>query len=953
MKILSKTSLVFFLLGMAMPAAFSQQHARLIETIVKKGNALVIPYQKYELPNGLVVILTEDHSDPIVHVDITYHVGSAREEIGKSGFAHFFEHMMFEGSDHVASGDHFKTITAAGGTLNGSTNRDRTNYFETVPNNQLEKMIWLESDRMGFLMNAVTQQKFEIQRSTVKNERGQNYDNRPYGLVSEAVSKTLYPYGHPYSWLTIGYIEDLNKVDVNDLKRFFLRWYSPNNATLTIGGDLNVSQTLAWVEKYFGSIPRGPEVKNRVLPAPMLDSTRYVSFTDQYARLPLLNIVYAGVKLHAADQAPLDALTMIIGQGKNSILYKNFIKSRKAAQASMYSSNSELAGEIGIRIVSYAGNTLEQIKKGIDSSLLEFENKGVTADDLARFKGIAEAEFINSLASISGKVSELAASQTFTGNPNYLATELDEIRKVKAEDVMRVYKTYIKGKSAVVLSVLPKAGALRPVASDNYTALKTNYVAPDYGYAGLTYHKAEDKFDRKIKPASTGVPVIKVPPFWTVNLASGVKVTGSENKEIPALTLILTIRGGGLLAAVNPAKAGLPAIMGQLLNEDTRHLTSEQMNSALEKLGSSIQVNTSMDETVFSVSCLKENMAKTLSLLEERLLHPRFTQESLERIKKEDIQALEIARTQPASIASEVYTKILYGTDNIRTYGLSGTELTIPSITLADVQAYYNTWFIPSLSSVVAVGDFSRDVLLKDLNFLDAWKGHKVVVPAAILAGKTVPKNSVYLVDVPHAAQSEIRVGYLTGLNFDATGTYYRLGVVNYILGGGFNSRLNMDLREEKGWTYGASSAFVSGKYGGYFTASSGVRASSTDSAVVEFIKDIQEYSTKGISIDDLEFTKSFLGQSDARKYETNGQKASFLARILKFDLKPGFTEEQNRILKDIQPAEINTLAAKYLNAGQMAILVVGDKEKVEPGLKRSGFTIIELDTQGKIKATL
>ena len=232
--------------------------AKLLEKVVKKGDEIIIPYEKYVLPNGLTVILHEDHSDPIVHVDVTYHVGSAREEIGKSGFAHFFEHMQFQGSDHVADEQHFKIITAAGGTLNGSTNLDRTNYFETVPNNQLEKILWLEADRMGYFLDAVTQQKFEVQRSTVKNERGQNYDNKPYGLLGEFTSKNLYPYGHPYSWLTIGYVEDLNRVNANDLKNFFLRWYGPNNATLTIGGDIIAANAIKLAEKYFGSIPKGP-----------------------------------------------------------------------------------------------------------------------------------------------------------------------------------------------------------------------------------------------------------------------------------------------------------------------------------------------------------------------------------------------------------------------------------------------------------------------------------------------------------------------------------------------------------------------------------------------------------------------------------------------------------------------------------------------------------------------
>ena len=281
-KLLFLAVIVFFICGIA------QSQAKLVEKVIKKENELVIPYQKYVLPNGLTLVIHEDNSDPVVHVDVTYHVGSAREEIGKSGFAHFFEHMMFQGSDNVGDEQHFKIVTEVGGTLNGTTNRDRTNYFQTVPNNQLEKMLWLEADRMGFLLDAVTQKKFEVQRSTVKNERGQNYDNRPYGLAQENVAKNMYPYGHPYSWLTIGYVEDLDRVNSNDLKNFFLRWYGPNNATLTIGGDVKPKDAVKLVEKYFGSIPRGPEVKNMPPMVPSLSRHRFVSYTDNYARVPLL-----------------------------------------------------------------------------------------------------------------------------------------------------------------------------------------------------------------------------------------------------------------------------------------------------------------------------------------------------------------------------------------------------------------------------------------------------------------------------------------------------------------------------------------------------------------------------------------------------------------------------------------------------------------------------------------
>jgi len=922
---------------------------KLIEKVTRKGTELVIPYEKYVLPNGLTVILAEDHSDPLVHVDVTYHVGSAREEIGKSGFAHFFEHMMFQGSDHVPNGDHFKIITEAGGTLNGSTNRDRTNYFETVPANQLEKMLWLESDRMGFLLDAVTQQKFEVQRATVKNERGQNYDNRPYGLASEYTGKNLYPYGHPYSWLTIGYIEELNKVGVNDLKNFFLRWYGPNNATVTIGGDINPKQTLALVTKYFGSIPKGPAVKNASFPAPVLTADRYVSYVDNYAKLPLLSVTYPGVKMYDKDMSAMDALSEIIGQGRNSIFYKNFVKPRKAAQASMGSSNSELGGEITLRVVPFPGQTLADAKKLIDESLAEFEKSGVSDEALVRFKASAEANAINGLSSVSGKVSALAQAQYMTGNPNQIARELADIRAVTKEDVIRVYNKYIKGKPAVILSVLPKGGTITAVAPDNYTVSTAGYKAPDYGYNGLTYNKAKDNFDRAAKPGVGANPAIKVPAIWSATTANGINIMGTQNSEIPSVSIYMSIKGGGMYAVANPAKAGVAGIVGRMMNEDTKNYTAEQFTSELDKLGSNISIFGGSDEMTISVSSLTKNLPKTMALLQERLFSPKFTQDALDRIKKQALEGFKQAKTQPAGVASTVYSKILYGTDNVRTYATGGNEETVAAITLQDVQDYYDNYFTPSQTKIVIVGDVNEGTAKGNLAFLNSWKDKKVTIPTPA-EGKTFDKTTLYLVDIPGAAQSEIRIGYLDKLNYDATGDYYKLGIVNYILGGAFNSHINLNLREKRGWTYGARSGFNSGKYGGDFTASAGVLATATDSSIVEFMKEIRNYRTTGITPDELKFTQTSIGQSDARRYETNGQKAAFLSRIQEYDLKPTYVDEQNKILSTITPVQINQLADKYLDTDKMIILVVGDKARILPGLQKLGYPIVELDADGKPK---
>jgi len=422
--------------------AFAQ--TKLIEKVTKTGDELVIPYEKHVLANGLTLIIHEDHSDPLVHVDVTYHVGSAREELKKSGFAHFFEHMMFQGSENVADEEHFKIVTEAGGTLNGTTNRDRTNYFETVPSNQLEIMLWLEADRMGFFLDAVTQQKFEVQRATVKNEKGQNVDNRPYGPFRELNAAALYPYGHPYSWLTIGKLEDLDRVDVNDLKKFFLRWYGPNNATLTVGGDVNPTEVIAMVEKYYGVIPMGPKVEPMKLDAPVLDKNRYVSYLDKNIRFPAVIFTYPTVPRFHPDEAPLDCLAEILGTGKSSYFYKNFVKTQKAIQASVFNPASELAGEMSMFVLPFPGQTLGEFEKQVDQILIDFEAAGVTDADIEKFKADTESNMINSLASVSGKVSQLASYQTLKGNPNGIKNDLDRYLAITKEDVMRVFRKYVK-----------------------------------------------------------------------------------------------------------------------------------------------------------------------------------------------------------------------------------------------------------------------------------------------------------------------------------------------------------------------------------------------------------------------------------------------------------------------------------------------------------------------------
>ncbi|HRG83057.1 MAG TPA: pitrilysin family protein [Chitinophagaceae bacterium] len=942
-----KIRLVVFSVFLLMAAvAFGQ--TKLVEKVTKTGSELVIPYEKYVLPNGLTLIIHEDHSDPIVHVDVTYHVGSAREEIGKSGFAHFFEHMMFQGSDHVADEQHFKIVSDAGGTLNGTTNRDRTNYFETVPSNQLEKMLWLEADRMGFLLDAVTQKKFEIQRSTVKNERGQNYDNRPYGLMFETASRNLYPYGHPYSWLTIGYVEDLNRVDVNDLKNFFLRWYGPNNATVSVGGDVKPADVVKLVEKYFGSIPRGPEVNPVVVPPAVLKQDRYVSYTDNYARLPLLSIVFPTVPNYHKDMGALACLAQVLGQGRNSVMYQQLVKKQLALQASGFSSLSELAGEFMFQISPAPGKTLATMDTLFRRALDSFEVRGVTDEDVAKFKGGIESQQINGLQSVSGKVSQLASFQTFTGNPNKIAELITMYQSVTKEDVMRVYNEYIKGKSAVFLSVLPKGQDKMIAAADNYKIDSSQYTAPEYGYAGLKYNKAKDNFDRSKIPGNGANPVVKVPKFWRKDLPNGVKMIGTESNEIPTVTITIKIPGGHLLQGKDTSKVGLASMFASMMNEDTKNYTAEQMTVELQKLGSNVSVSSSVDGITFNVQCLKKNLAATMALVEERMLNPKFTESSFSRIQKQRVEGFKQQKADPAAVADLVFAKINYGPNNILAMNEDGTEYTIKNLKLQDVQDYFNNYMTSQGVKVVVVGDVKQEEVLPKLSFLDKLPKKKIEMPAANGAASTIDKTKVFMVDIPKAAQSQFRVGYATGMKYDATGNYYRSMLLNYPLGGDFNSRLNLNLREDKGWTYGARSGFSADEYSGDFSFSSGIRADATDSALVEVMKELTNYRDNGITEAELKFMKNSLGQRDARNYETGFQKANFIRRILDYNLPANYIDQQNKILANLTKKEVDAFAKKMLAPEKMNILLVGDKAKILDGVKKLGYEIVELDVDGK-----
>ena len=925
------------------------QRTQLEQTI--DTNTVSIPYEKYTLANGLTVILHEDHSDPLVHVDVTYHVGSAREELGKSGFAHFFEHMMFQGTKHVADEQHFKIITEAGGNLNGTTNTDRTNYFETVPANQLEKVLWLESDRMGFLLEAVDQEKFENQRETVKNERAQRVDNQPYGLRFELNGEALYPEGHPYSWLTIGYVEDLDRVNVNDLKAFFKRWYGPNNAVLTIGGDIDVDQTKAWVQKYFGEIPAGPDVEEPKPQPVTLQETRYVTLEDK-VHLPLLQITYPSVYARHEDEAPLDVLADILGGGKTSLFYKNLVKEGLAVQAVVSHPCRELACEFQLLALANPAkvSSLATLQATLDETLKEFETRGVTQDDLDRTKGQIEARTVFGLQSVAGKVSALAANQTFHQTPDLVAEDIARYNAVTAQDVMRVYEKYIKDAHRVVVSVVPKGQAQLAAAAQNFARpTRTLPSADEPHHSSDEFTFVQSSFDRTKMPKAGEAPVVTVPDYWEASLENDIEVLGVTSDETPTVTLTLGMDGGMLLEPKE--KAGTAYLTALMMNETTTHFSNEEMANRLAQLGSTIQFSTSGRYSQVYVSTLTKHLDETLALLKEKLFNPAFKEEDFARMKERVLQGLQQQDKTPASLARRARDLILFGAENRVSLPDEGTIETVQNITLEDVKAFYSQYYSPAKASVVVVGNLTKASMVKAIDFLGDWRGNDYTF-SEYAAFPNYSDNTIYLVDSPDAVQSVVLV-VDRSLPYDATGEHFKTRLMNFPLGGAFNSRINLNLREEKGITYGASSGFVGGKTLGWFEVSSDITSEHTAQGITEILAEINTYREHGVTDAEVEFMRKAFTLSDALAFETPTSKARFLRQLLSYDLDKGYRKKQVEIIHSIDKETINTLAKEYLNLHRMQIIVVGDKATLLPQLNALSMPIVELSVESNTRETL
>jgi zinc protease len=889
------------------------------------------------------VIIHIDRSDPIVALAVQYHVGSNREVEGHTGFAHLFEHMMFQRSEHVPDDQFFTLIQDAGGTLNGGTSNDATTYYEVVPKNSLEKILWMESDRMGYMINTVTKKAFSVQQNVVQNEKRQSYDNRPYGFTQEVVAKNLYPAGHPYSWTVIGNMQDLFNAQVDDVKAFHQKFYLPNNATLVLAGDFDVENAKKLIEKYFGEIPSGNEVKD---PAPVpvkLESTKKVYHEDNFAKAPQFRMIWPTVEEYNEDSYPLAYLGQLLSQSKKAPLYKVLEKEKKLTTSqSAYNSSLEIAGSFGIVVTANDGVSLKDVEEGIFEALKMFETESFTEEDVERIKAGQETQFYNGIASILGKSFQLASCNEYAGDPSYYKTDIEKMKAVTKDDILRVYNKYIKDKPYLATSFVPK-GQLTLVAEGSKDAgVKEEDIT---NATQVSIEEMEDEpivqtptsFDRNVMPVDGPDPMLSLPVVWNEKLENGMRVYGVQNDELPLVQFNIVLKGGHYLDALD--KSGTALLVADLMMEGTKNKTPLELEEEVERLGASISVSASATDMTISVNTLARNFEKSLALVEEILLEPRWDAEEFDMAKTRLVNRLVRAKADPTSLARDAFMKLTYGKDHIFSIDRQGTESSVAGISLDDLKAYYAANFTPAAASFHIAGDIARDKVMGSLKNLEKkWKGNPVIYPEYALP--TAPEVSkIYFVDVPGAKQSVITIGCLSMARTDKD--YYAATVMNTKLGGSFNGNVNLVLREEKGYTYGARTGFSGSYIPGTFQASASVRSSATYESV-EIFKNLMEEYRNGISEEDLIFTKNSVNKSKAREFETLRAKLGMLQEMSMYNLPADYIREQEKIVTEMTLEQHKALADKYIDPNRMYYVIAGDAATQKDALEKIGFGAVE-----------
>ncbi len=879
-----------------------------------------IEFDKFTLSNGLDVILSRDDSLPVTSVNLWYHVGSKNEDEGKTGFAHLFEHVMFEGSkNHDTS--FFEPLQKVGANLNGSTTPDRTNYWVDVPSNYLELILWLESDRMGYLLETLTDRKLDVQRDVVKNERRQNYENRPYGMAHMMLQPAVFPTPHPYNWTTIGSPEDLDNASLDDVKSFFRRFYTPNNASLAIVGDFDPDDARALVENYFGDIAPGPQVERARRMDSSLSGAVDITSHDR-VQLPRLYMTWPTVPAFSDEQPALDILGAILGDGRSSRLYRSLVYERRSArEAQVYHHDQEIAGEFMVQATANPGHSLDELESELLHQLDDIRSGNVSERELERAKNRVQASHVFQLersGGFGGRADQLNYYNTYTGDPAFINKDLDRYMAVTVEDVRQAAAAL--GEARVKLSIHPEAER-----SASTTAIQ-----------------------REKMPAAAAQPSFTAPVPNRARLDNGLNILHVERRGIPTVAFGLLIRSGS--ADDTPDRAGIAHLTTTMLPEGTASRDSGQISDEMEFLGSQIRAVASRERILITSDGLTSTWRDTLAVLGDVAMNPAFPDHELERIRANTLTDLRRVSDNPATISARATRGVIFGPGTPYGHPQSGDEDSVSAVTRSDLQAYFDAHFDPRAATFIIVGDLSLDEAVEAANktFGD-WRASSDSAERAraTVAPPEPSPTTIYIADKPGAAQSVVRAGHLTVPRNHPD--YLPFNLFNYIFGGQFSARLNMNLRQDKGYSYGYMSTVDWNLAPSMLVAGGGVQTAVTKETVIETLKEFNEIVGER-PVTETEFSDAVQGilRSLPAQFETQSRIVAQLTRMVAYDLPDDYLAQLPDSLAQVNLEDVRRVASELLDVGHLNIVIAGDASAVEPGLRELGLPIVRIDYEGR-----
>jgi zinc protease len=879
-----------------------------------------IPYTKFVLANGLTVLVHEDHKAPIVAVNTWYHVGSKNEKPGKTGFAHLFEHLMFSGSENF-NYTYINAMERIGATnLNGTTNGDRTNYFENVPTSMLDFVLFAESDRMGHLLGVLDQKKLDLQRGVVQNEKRQG-ENQPYGVSRQLLAENTYPVGHPYSWTTIGSMQDLDAASMSDVQEWFKTYYGPNNVTVVIAGDIIPEVARQKVEKYYGAIPAGPPVVTREAWVAKRTGTHRDSVQDRVPQARLYR-VWNVPQADSPEEALLDLAAQILGQGKTSRLYKRLVyKDQVATSATATDNNSEIAGQFFLTLTAKPGGDLKAVEAAADQELQYFLKNGPTEAELQLAKTQTYGQYariMERIGGFGGKSDILAKCQTFTGNPD-------------------CYKEYLKRIQAAT------PGSVRKVANEWLS--DGDYVLEVQPFP--TTLKATAPIDRSKEPATGSAMSLKLPRMQKATLSNGLKIVLAERHSAPVVNFSLLVNGGYSSDATSAL--GTCSFAQRMLEEGTPTRDSLKIGEELESLSAEFSAGANLDFATVDLDALKANIDKSLEIYADLILHPAFPEKEFTRLQKDRLAAIQREKVTPGFMALRVMPSLLYGKDHPYSgaFLTNGTEATVSKMTRDDLVKFHETWFKPNNATLLVVGDTTLAEITPKLEKLFAsWKSGEV--PKQTIPSVSQPeKDVIYLLDRPGSGQSLILAAQLAPPFNDPD--QISLALVNDIFGGNFSSRINMNLREDKHWSYGVGSRLVPAKGERPYFSMSPVQTDKTKESLVELIAEYKNIvGSKPITASELkdEQTNATLGLPGG--FETVQQLSGAYGNILQYGLPDDYYNTFTEKVLSATPDTTNEIAKKYIQPGHLVWIVVGDMSKVESGIRELNIgEVHKIDADG------